>query len=234
MQNKDSKLYCKVFLKGKLQCEVDLIKGARGKWAYTFYDQRKKKKERRYWPSQSSGPVIEDPCNCMRCIPKNITTTSSTTGTSNHEDVDFSSPSTEEMTLVEYDNSQYNCTKNNLLHNSQQMNEYEIPNQYQAHSHSGEPQFTIVNLPVQVSYHDLNQYHQGNIYNLKSSNDFQEKRNQYILKASSDFQDNRIPQYILKSSNDFGNNNQRPWSDFLQNNNLEYNQDAFFVENSFL
>jgi len=43
--NKDSKLYCKVFLKGKLQSEVDLIKGARGKWAYTFYDQRKKKKK---------------------------------------------------------------------------------------------------------------------------------------------------------------------------------------------
>ena len=45
--NKDSKLYCKVFLKGKLQSEVDLIKGARGKWAYTFYDQRKKKKRKK-------------------------------------------------------------------------------------------------------------------------------------------------------------------------------------------
>lgn len=64
---KKEKYYCNVSLQGKLQETVDLIKGKRGKYAYTFYDQRKQRKERRYWPSQSCGPVLEDTCNCERC-----------------------------------------------------------------------------------------------------------------------------------------------------------------------
>jgi len=64
---KKEKFYCNVSLQGKLQETVDLIKGKRGKYAYTFYDQRKQRKERRYWPSQSCGPVIEDSCVCKDC-----------------------------------------------------------------------------------------------------------------------------------------------------------------------
>jgi len=66
-QTKKEKYYCNVTLQGKLQETVDLIKGKRGKYAYTFYDHRKRSKERRYWPSQSCGPVIEDGCACKNC-----------------------------------------------------------------------------------------------------------------------------------------------------------------------
>jgi len=66
--------YCNVSLQGKLQETVELVKGKRGKYAYTFFDQRKQKQERRYWPSQSCGPVVEDDCECERCLgaPKRI------------------------------------------------------------------------------------------------------------------------------------------------------------------
>jgi len=71
--SKKEKYYCNVTLQGKLQETVDLIKGKRGKYAYTFYDQRKQRKERRYWPSQSCGPVLEDGCHCKYCSQDNIT-----------------------------------------------------------------------------------------------------------------------------------------------------------------
>jgi len=61
------KFYCNVSLQGKFQETVDLIKGKRGKYAYTFFDKRKNRKERRYWPSQSCGPVSEDNCDCDSC-----------------------------------------------------------------------------------------------------------------------------------------------------------------------
>lgn len=64
---KKEKYYCNVTLQGKLQQTVDLVKGKRGKYAYTFYDHRKRSQERRYWPSQSCGPVIEDNCSCKCC-----------------------------------------------------------------------------------------------------------------------------------------------------------------------
>jgi len=65
--SKKEKYYCNVTLQGNLQETVELIKGKRGKYAYTFYDQRKQRKERRYWPSQSCGPVLEDTCPCKHC-----------------------------------------------------------------------------------------------------------------------------------------------------------------------
>lgn len=241
--NKDSKLYCKVFLKGKLQSEVDLIKGARGKWAYTFYDQRKKKKERRYWPSQSSGPVIEDPCNCERCIGSNHVATvfksnvsitnNNNININNEEEADFSSPSTEEITLVEYD--QNNMLNNMMVNN---VNMYSYGNEYQnpIFNENLSLQYKLKNFPNQIEYQEFNEYNykaptesvSKNFYNLKSSNDFQDNR-AYFLKTSNDYPESN--QSNLKSSNDYLNNpsNQR-WGDFLSGN--EYNQD--FVETSFL
>lgn len=198
--NKDSKLYCKVFLKGKLQSEVDLIKGARGKWAYTFYDQRKKKKERRYWPSQSSGPVIEDPCNCEKCIPNSA----------HEEEVDFSSPSTEEVTLIEYDNQAMN--QNNMNPNEYTMTQMYNVDPSQINAIYYQNQNKIQNMPIQQNemqdlnqymYKNTNEYQTKNMINLKSSNDFQEKGH-----------------FMLKSSNDFMGH-QRPWGEYFQNN-IEY------------
>jgi len=208
-------------LKGKLQSEVDLIKGARGKWAYTFYDQRKKKKERRYWPSQSSGPVIEDPCNCDKCSPNNTAQI-----VSNDEEFS-SSPSTEE---VEYEiiqpSQQYSPLQmqqmQQMQHLRQQQSEYQqigMPSQY----FDQQNQLVYYMQPNGNYYqgNDQQQYlmkeYQKNMINLKSSNDFQ--------------QDNR--NHYLKSSNDFMVNHQRPWENYFQTNNMEYNQDGF-LENNFL
>lgn len=199
-QNKESKLYCKVFLKGKLQSEVDLIKGARGKWAYTFYDQRKKKKERRYWPSQSSGPVIEDPCGCDKCILPSIPT---------EEEGEFSSPSTEEATLVDYENSQ-----NLQLH---QQEEYQMHYNYEPVQIHPIYYNKMQVYPTQ-SNEIQNEYVQYNLYNPQD-------QKAICLKSSNDFQDKN--HYILKSSNDFVNH-QRPWGDYLQTHNLEYSQDGLF------
>lgn len=203
--NKDAKLYCKVFLKGKLQSEVDLIKGARGKWAYTFYDQRKKKKERRYWPSQSSGPVIEDACDCEKCIPNNCSNSNLAV---NNTDEDFSSsPSTEE---VEYEN-QMPSQMGHLSHHQmqqlqqmQQMGQICLPQYVDSHNN---PQVVYIMQPHPSYY--------SNPTLLKSSNDFN-GGNQY-----------------LKSSNDF-NSHQRPWGDYFPSNSSEYSTDGFFVENNFL
>jgi len=65
--SKSQKYFCNVTLSGKLQETVDLIQGKRGKFAYIFYDARKQRHERRYWPSQSCGPVLEDNCTCEKC-----------------------------------------------------------------------------------------------------------------------------------------------------------------------
>jgi len=208
--NKDSKLYCKVFLKGKLQSEVDLIKGARGKWAYTFFDQRKKKKERRYWPSQSSGPIIEDSCSCDKCVPNS---------TSHDEEVDFSSPSTEDANLIEYD------TNNQIPSNTQQPNlhqQYEYQQMMSHYAPIDQNQFVYFN-KMQGSY--------------MTNDQLQEQYNQYqknmAFKSSSDYQDRN--QY-LKSSNDFAYH-QRSWDNYFHSSNspIEYGNDGFFsVENNFL
>jgi len=80
--SKKENFYCNVSLQGKLQETVDLIKGKRGKYAYTFYDHRKQRKERRYWPSQSCGPIIEDGCSCSNCHLDKVTQTFSSSQSS--------------------------------------------------------------------------------------------------------------------------------------------------------
>jgi len=65
-------------------------------------------------------------------------------------------------------------------------------------------------------------------------NQYAIKMNEYqkniALKSSNDFQERN---HYLKSSNDFINH-QRPWENYFQSNNMEYNNDGFFVENNFL
>jgi len=219
--NKNAKLYCKVFLKGKLQSEVDLIKGARGKWAYTFYDQRKKKKERRYWPSQSSGPIIEDPCSCDKCIPGN--------SLSNDEEVDFSSPSTEDATLIDYDQSYSGSLHIKSEYQQQPKQILIMPQGYENQ---------IVYYPnnfqnIQVLNYLPNEIIQEQYLQFLQANFNSEFHKNLVLKSSNDFQDNRNSLY-LKSSNDFMNH-QKPWENFHlpTNNNSEYGNDGFFVhENS--
>jgi len=218
--NKDAKLYCKVFLKGKLQSEVDLIKGARGKWAYTFYDQRKKKKERRYWPSQSSGPIIEDICSCDKCVPSTI----------NDEEVDFSSPSTEEATLLEYDHNQGNQV---IIKNEYQIvQQQQPPQRQQINTHQFENQVVYYpnNGNMTANYHHNEIVQEQYNHFVQINGNFEYPKN-VVLKSSNDFQDNRS--HYLKSSNDFVTH-QRPWENYFQVANGEYNNDGFFVENSFL
>jgi hypothetical protein len=64
---KRERLFCRVYLQGKLRETCALTKGARGKYAYTFFDERKQKRERRYWPSQSCGTCTEVKCTCSSC-----------------------------------------------------------------------------------------------------------------------------------------------------------------------
>jgi len=207
-------------LKGKLQSEVDLIKGARGKWAYTFFDQRKKKKERRYWPSQSSGPVIEDSCSCDKCVPNS---------TSHDEEVDFSSPSTEEATLFEYDASNRGAPQD-LQQSLHQQNEYQqLMGQYSVDQN----QLVYLNNKMQMANNYFtNEQFQGqyNHYAIKS-NEYQ--KNNMNLKSSNDFQDRN---HYLKNSNDLYH--QRAWDNYFHSSNtipIDYGDDGFFsVENNFL
>jgi len=202
-------------LKGKLQSEVDLIKGARGKWAYTFFDQRKKKKERRYWPSQSSGPVIEDPCNCDKCTPNNIAQI-----VSNDEEFS-SSPSTEE---VEYEivqpSQQFSPIQIQQMHLlRQQQSEYQqIPSQYFDQQNQ-----LVYYMQPNVYYPNNNEIHE---YNQQLFKEYQKN-----MIKSNDFQQ-QDRNHHLKSSNDFMANHQRPWENYFQSNS-EYNQDGF-LENNFL
>lgn len=254
--NKDSKLYCKVFLKGKLQSEVDLIKGARGKWAYTFYDQRKKKKERRYWPSQSSGPVIEDPCNCDKCAPNGIqivpTNNTNMMANNSHHEEEYSSPSTEED---EGNQNNINNNPNAPQLSQHQMQQMQILRQQQSEYQTiGFPQYDSQATPQVVYYmpHNvvypypnevLTQQQQESIYQQQQyALKMEQQKNFVNLKSSNDFQDRN---HHLKSSNDFMvNNHQRPWENYFNgslgtslgssmgsSNNMEYNSDGFFVDN---
>eukprot|EP01091_Cochliopodium_minus_P017584 TRINITY_DN692_c0_g1_i1.p1 TRINITY_DN692_c0_g1~~TRINITY_DN692_c0_g1_i1.p1 ORF type:complete len:235 (+),score=64.10 TRINITY_DN692_c0_g1_i1:489-1193(+) len=166
----------------------------------------RKKKERRYWPSQSSGPVIEDACDCEKCIPNNCSNNLAV----NNTDEDFSSsPSTEE---VEYEN-QMPSQMGHLSHHQMQQ----LQHMQQMGQICLQPQYVdSQNNPQQVVY--IMQPHPSYYTNptmLKSSNDF-----------------NGGTQY-LKSSNDFMSH-QRPWGDYLPSNSSEYTTDGFFVENNFL
>jgi len=172
----DSRLYCKVFLKGKLKSEVDLIKGARGKWAYTFYDERKDKNERRYWPSQSSGPIIQDPCSCLLCNKLNL-----------HES--DSSPFTEDpLALAPLDSDyHYQSSTSSVIDNSASTNENSA-----SINENSDDESNIFPYPL---YHGASVEHFQTLnYQIRSSNDSPMQSTTYCF--------DHMHKPVLRSSND--------------------------------